>query len=52
MDRAGVARIRLHDVRHTYATMSQDAGHNVKTLSERVGHADTSATMKIYAHWR
>jgi hypothetical protein len=24
----------------------------VKTLSERVGHADTSATMKIYAHWR
>jgi integrase len=50
VDRARVPRIRLHDVRHTYATISQDAGHNVKTLSERIGHADTSVTMKIYTH--
>jgi len=50
VDRAGVPRIRLHDVRHTYATMAQDAGHNVKILSERIGHADTSITMKIYTH--
>jgi hypothetical protein len=37
-------------VRHTYATISQDAGHNVKTLSERIGHADVSVTAKIYTH--
>jgi hypothetical protein len=37
-------------VRHTYATMAQDAGHNVKILSGRIGHADTSVTMKIYTH--
>jgi hypothetical protein len=30
--------------------MAQDAGHNVKPLSERIGHADTSITMKIYTH--
>jgi hypothetical protein len=30
--------------------MAQDAGHNVKILSERIGHADTSITMKIYTH--
>ena len=50
VDKAGVPRIRPHDVRHTYATISQDAGHNVKTLSERIGHADVSVTAKIYTH--
>ena len=43
-------RIRLHDVRHTYATITQDAGHNVKTLSERICHADVSVTAKISNH--
>lgn len=50
VDRAGVPRIRLHDVRHTYATLAQDAGHNIKTLSERIGHADVTVTGKIYTH--
>lgn len=50
VDKAGVPRIRLHDVRHTYATMAQDAGHNMKTLSERIGHADVTVTGKIYTH--
>jgi hypothetical protein len=30
--------------------MAQDAGHNVKTLGERIGHTDTSITMKIDTH--
>lgn len=50
VDQAGVPRIRLHDVRHTYATMAQDAGHNIKTLSERIGHADVTVTGKIYMY--
>jgi hypothetical protein len=46
-----VPHIRLHDyVRHTYAIMAQDAGHNVKTLSERIGHADLTITQKIHTH--
>jgi integrase len=50
VDKAGVPRIRLHDVRHTYATIAQDAGHNIKTLSERIGHADITVTGRIYTH--
>jgi len=50
VDRAGVRRIRLHDVRHTYATLALDNDQNVKLLSERIGHADTSITLKIYTH--
>jgi hypothetical protein len=45
-----VPRIRLHDVRHTYATLAQDAGHNIKTLCERIGYADVTVTGKIYTH--
>jgi len=50
VDKAGVPRIRLHDVRHTYATMALDEDLNVKTLSERIGHADVGVTLKVYTH--
>jgi len=50
VDRAGVPRIRLHDVRHTYATLAMDEGVDPKTLSDRLGHANTSVTLQIYTH--
>jgi integrase len=50
VDRAGVPRIRLHDVRHTYATLALDEGVDPKTLSDRIGHANTSVTLQIYGH--
>ena len=50
VDRAGVPRIRLHDVRHTYATLAMDQGVDPKTLSDRIGHANTSVTLQIYTH--
>lgn len=50
VDRAGVPRIRLHDVRHTYATMAIDAGVNPKLLSDRIGHANELVTLQIYTH--
>ena len=50
VDRAGVPRIRLHDVRHTYATMAMDAGVNPKLLSDRIGHANELVTLQIYTH--
>ena len=50
VDRAGAARIRLHDVRHTYATLSLDAGIDPKIVSDRVGHANMTVTLQIYAH--
>jgi integrase len=50
VDAAGVPRIRLHDVRHTYATLSLDAGVDLKIVSDRIGHSDTSITSKVYVH--
>lgn len=42
--------IRLHDLRHTHATLLLKAGVNVKVVSERLGHASVSITWDIYAH--
>ncbi|HEY5978097.1 MAG TPA: tyrosine-type recombinase/integrase [Microlunatus sp.] len=50
VDRAGVPRIRLHDVRHTYATLAMNAGVDPKVLSDRIGHANTGITLQVYAH--
>jgi integrase len=50
VDRAGVRRIRLHDVRHTYATMALDAGVDPKIVSDRIGHANMAYTLAIYTH--
>lgn len=50
VDKAGVRRIRLHDVRHTYATMSLDEGINPKIVSDRIGHASMNVTQQIYTH--
>jgi integrase len=50
VDSAGARRIRLHDVRHTYATLSLDSGVEPKILSDRVGHSNPTVTFQIYAH--
>lgn len=49
-DKAGVPHIRLHDVRHTYATISLDAGVDLKIVSDRLGHANVYVTAQIYGH--
>jgi integrase len=50
VDKAGVRRIRLHDVRDNYATVSIDAGADPKIVSDRVGHANMNVTLQIYTH--
>jgi integrase len=48
--RAGLSAIRLHDLRHTYATLALQAGIHVKVVSERLGHATVGFTLDIYSH--
>lgn len=42
--------IRLHDLRHTSATLLINAGLNVRAVAQRLGHSNVSTTMNIYAH--
>ena len=42
--------IRLHDLRHTHATMALQAGIHPKVVSERLGHATISITLDTYSH--
>jgi len=48
--RAGVPRRRLHDLRHTHATLLLKAGVPIKVVSERLGHATPGFTMATYQH--
>lgn len=50
VDLAGVRRIRLHDIRHTHATLSLDSGVHAKIVSDRIGHAHEGITVQIYGH--
>jgi len=47
---AGLPRIRLHDVRHSYATAALIAGVSPKIISERLGHSTVAFTLQTYAH--
>jgi len=42
--------IRLHDLRHTHATLALQAGVHPKVVSERLGHATISITLDTYSH--
>jgi integrase len=48
--RAGLPPIRVHDLRHTYATLALLAGIHPKVVSERLGHANISITLNLYSH--
>src|SRR5262245_17214599 len=48
--RSGLPAIRLHDLRHTWATLALQAGIHPKVVSERLGHATTGITLDIYCH--
>ncbi|SDH03657.1 tyrosine-type recombinase/integrase [Klenkia brasiliensis] len=45
-----VPTIRLHDLRHTHATLLLAAGEPVKVVSERLGHANATITLTVYQH--
>ncbi len=50
LERAGLPKIRFHDLRHTFATMALQHGVDVKTLSGILGHFSAGFTLDTYAH--
>ena len=49
-ERAGLRAIRLHDLRHTNASLALSAGVDMKVVSERLGHSQMAITADLYTH--
>ena len=50
MERTGLPRIRFHDLRHTFATLSLKAGIQTEVVSRILGHKHVATTQAIYQH--
>jgi integrase len=51
LEKAKLRQIRIHDLRHTYATLLLQAGAPITYVSQQLGHRDASITLRVYAHW-
>lgn len=49
--RAGLPHIRVHDLRHSYASLLINKGTDLTIISRLMGHASTDITYKIYSHF-
>src|SRR5262245_33590350 len=49
-ERCGLPHIRLHDMRHSYATATLKASVHLKIVSARLGHASETFTAPVYQH--
>lgn len=47
---AEVKKIRIHDLRHTAASIAISAGATPNMVKEMLGHSDVQLTMRVYAH--
>lgn len=50
VEKSDLPRVRLHDLRHTHATLLLRAGANPKVVSERLGHSSVAFTLDTYSH--
>lgn len=50
IEKADVPKIRIHDLRHTSASLLFNKGVNIKVISERLGHSSISITLQTYSH--
>ena len=50
MRRASVEKIRIHDLRHTAASIAISSGATPNMVKEMLGHSDVQLTMRVYAH--
>jgi hypothetical protein len=49
--KAGLRHIRIHDLRHTYATLRISKGDNIVDVSKQLGHHSVKITLDTYVHW-
>jgi integrase len=50
LEKAGLRQIRIHDLRHTYASLRISKGDNILDVSKQLGHHSIKITLDIYGH--
>jgi integrase len=51
LEKAELRRIRINDLRHTYATLRISKGDNIADVSKQLGHHSVKLTLDIYYYW-
>ena len=51
LEKAGLRKIRIHDMRHTYSCLRIAKGDNIADVSKQLGHHSVKMTLDIYYHW-
>ena len=47
---AGIKKIRIHDFRHSHASLLANSGINIQEIARRLGHSDVQMTWNTYSH--
>ena len=50
LDRAGLRKVRIHDLRHTFASLLINQGENLKYVQQQLGHSSITTTVDRYGH--
>ena len=50
LKKANLHTMGVHSLRHSFATRAVEAGMDIRTLSEILGHTQVSLTMQLYVH--
>jgi len=51
LEKSEMRKTRIHDIRHSYATLRIAAGHNIADVSNQLGHHSVKLTLDTYYHW-
>ena len=51
VSRAGVKKLDMHSLRHSYASILLSQGTPITEVSAYLGHANTQITLEVYSHW-
>lgn len=50
LKKAGLPRVRFHDLRHSYASLLLSLGENIKYIQTQMGHSSPTVTLDVYSH--